>query len=132
MTSAYETRGRAYYHANREKFLARSARWFAEHKEERAAYNAAHREEKKAYNRAYLLARHGLTPETFDALLVAQSNGCAICGGQPGQKGWVIDHSHDTGMVRGILCSPCNILLGMARDDTEVLASASAYLRKAR
>lgn len=122
----------AHYAANRETYLARSMRYWATHKAERAAYNAAHREEKRVYNRAYLLARYGLTPEAFDAMLAAQNGACAVCHGLPGAKGWQVDHDHESTVVRGILCGNCNTLLGLARDDEAVLLQAITYLRKAR
>lgn len=56
--------------------------------------------------------------------------GCAICGTRiaPDKRGFVIDHDHETRAIRGILCNPCNCMLGMARDRPEVLKSGAAYL----
>ncbi len=42
-----------------------------------------------------------------------------------------IDHDHDTGLVRGILCKDCNLVLGWVRDDTGRLQDMIAYLEKA-
>lgn len=83
--------------------------------------------------RVYKLRRHGLTEETFAALLEAQGGGCAICGStEPGNGSFRIDHDHDTGQVRGLLCHKCNVALGLMGDDPERLARAAAYLREAR
>ena len=73
-----------------------------------------YKEYSKKYNRAKILARHGLTAETFDAMLASQDGVCAICstdtpGGMHGQ--WQIDHCHRTGVVRGLLCFRCNVVL---------------------
>lgn len=57
---------------------------------------------------------------------------CEICR-EPFPNGrFAIDHCHKTGKVRGLLCRPCNILLGMAKDDTVVLKWAIHYLRRSR
>lgn len=52
---------------------------------------------------------------------------CAICGGR-GTFLLAVDHHHDNGLVRGLLCSSCNLMLGNANDDVEILKSAIAYL----
>lgn len=86
----------------------------------------------KAKYRADSLRRlYGLTVEAFDALLASQGGGCAICSRRdPGwRKDWHVDHDHETGVVRGLLCQSCNLLLGMAKDDPERLAAAIAYLK---
>lgn len=66
-----------------------------------------------------------ITVEQLDALAVHQALRCAICGVE---TRLVIDHDHSTGLVRGLLCPPCNSGLGMFRDRTEALGAAIAYL----
>lgn len=79
----------------------------------------------------------GITIGTYREMLARQQHRCAICGvdaeglwhGRAIRRdGWHIDHDHATGKVRGILCPPCNLILGYARDDVRVLAQAIAYL----
>lgn len=62
--------------------------------------------------------------------LLATVGVCAICGGGPrsGHARLAIDHDHETGRIRGVLCIACNTALGMFKDDPEVLAAAIAYL----
>lgn len=74
--------------------------------------------------------KYGITVEQRDELLAEQGGVCAICktGTPPTKLGWVVDHCHSTGKVRGILCSPCNTLLGAARDNTQTLTNAIQYL----
>jgi hypothetical protein len=57
---------------------------------------------------------------------------CEICN-EPLQRGAgksAIDHNHETGSLRGILCGKCNMGLGLFKDSTEVLQSAIKYLIK--
>jgi hypothetical protein len=55
--------------------------------------------------------RYGLTPERFDEMVVDQEGRCAICRREFPQTPHV-DHDHETGKVRGLLCRRCNIMLG--------------------
>lgn len=75
-------------------------------------------------------SRYGITRDDFDAMLARQGNVCAICKRHPeernGKSKWNVDHDHETGKVRGLLCSACNIGLGvLERGDIERL---QAYL----
>lgn len=58
--------------------------------------------------------KYGITIDQYQALLVLQDNKCALCGtSEPRGKGsWHVDHNHETGDVRGLLCHPCNTALG--------------------
>lgn len=59
------------------------------------------------------LAAIGTTVEEKADLLTAQGNRCATCGSaDPRCKTWCFDHNHNTGELRGILCNPCNLILG--------------------
>lgn len=71
------------------------------------------------------LKRYGLTPDQADAL----GDCCAICGRTNADRRLAIDHDHDTGRVRGRLCTACNRGLGYFGDDPERLLAAVAYLR---
>lgn len=75
--------------------------------------------------------KYGLTPEAKQRLLFRQHDACAICGYEFGQKlgDYHIDHCHDTGAVRGILCDRCNRGLGFFRDSPDFLQQAAKYLR---
>lgn len=75
--------------------------------------------------------RYKLTPAQFAGIFASQGEKCAICGGtEPKSKnGWHVDHCHTTEKIRGVLCKPCNTMLGNAADSTAVLRSAIKYLR---
>lgn len=66
------------------------------------------------------------------ALLEKQGGGCGICGDtEPTTKRpWHIDHDHETGKVRGVLCHHCNVGIGNLRDDPELLRAAIAWLEQ--
>lgn len=85
----------------------------------------------RARDQRLRLNLYGLTQEQYDDMLAAQLGQCAICQtDQPGRKGWAIDHCHETGLVRGILCNSCNLGLGLFRDSGDALLSAALYLEK--
>ncbi len=70
-----------------------------------------------------------LLPDQYEARLKAQNNACAICG-QTFSGRICVDHDHQTGAVRGLLCQGCNHALGSLKDSIEVLQKAIAYLQK--
>jgi hypothetical protein len=74
---------------------------------------------------------YGLLPEQYQALVDKQDGLCAICRG-PSTDGRAlhIDHNHETGAVRGLLCFECNSGLGKFGDDLETLRAALRYLVK--
>lgn len=75
--------------------------------------------------------KFGLTIEDFKILLCRQGNKCAICNrDHQYYKKFCIDHDHETGMIRGILCWNCNVGLGHFKDSTENLKGALRYLSK--
>lgn len=115
MTASKREYNRAYYAANRERNLAASRRWAREHPEEVRAY---HR--RKTY---------GITPEVYRDLLVGQAGRCLVCGRVPDHE-MVIDHDHQSGRIRGLLCRTCNGMLGFARDNPVNLRQAADYLER--
>lgn len=84
-------------------------------------------------------AKYGLTRAQFEHMERDQGYVCAICGGLPlgrvrvnqnaGPR-LVIDHDHQTGKVRGLLCTPCNLAIGYLRDNPRVVDMAAVYLRR--
>lgn len=96
----------------------------------------SHRMTKEAQRHYGLKRYYGLTGDQYAEMLAAQKGVCAICekpetvvmGGQV--KPLSVDHSHETGQNRDLLCASCNHLLGHAREDIGVLKSAIRYLEK--
>lgn len=73
--------------------------------------------------------QYGLTVEQYRGLRAQQGDACAICGTTTGVLH--IDHCHESGKVRGLLCQPCNFGLGNFSDNVDRMARAIAYLRQA-
>ena len=82
---------------------------------------------------AYKEWKYNLTQIEYEELLQKQGGLCAICG-TDSPKGrrdsWHIDHNHDTGKVRGLLCWLCNSGLGKFRDNFELLTKAANYIKE--
>ena len=77
--------------------------------------------------------KYGLTKSQYDSLLLAQDNKCASCRIELAHEAYrgaspVVDHDHNTGIVRGILCLLCNAALGNVKDDPEILLGLMRYL----
>jgi hypothetical protein len=116
------------------------------------AYRASHREEIKERRRQKLLTdaeyrqrkralaaasgrkrdlqrKYGLSVEQYQAMRAAQGGCCAICGDSP--KILVVDHDHDTGRPRRLLCRKCNAGIGFLGDDPALTLAATLYLLQA-
>jgi hypothetical protein len=80
--------------------------------------------------KSHLMRTYGLTVERWEEIFESQGSSCAICKARETSLHWCVDHDHETGEVRGILCSPCNVLIGMAKDHPQVLDDAKEYLQE--
>lgn len=79
--------------------------------------------------RANIKARYGITESDFRKMVADQGGVCAACGTADwGPKGPCIDHDHQTGAVRGILCFSCNTVLGHVSDSVSRLSQLIDYL----
>lgn len=138
----------AYYLRNKEKVKARSRAYALAHPDrlkcyrrakyrcrtalvraQTDAWRAQNPEKVKLYGwRVNLKKKYGLNESQYTTLLRFQNGGCAICGGDSGNKRLAVDHEHTTGIVRGLLCANCNSMLGHAKDNRFTLIQASLYL----
>jgi hypothetical protein len=71
-----------------------------------------------------------MTLEQFATLFQAQDGRCAVCGAV--DKRLVVDHDHNTGKVRGLLCDYCNRRLMIPRNTVKILRRAAAYLESSQ
>ena len=93
-------------------------------------YDSAKHLEK--HRRHQLRKKYGITLEQYNAMLEAQGSRCAICEvvSCPTGQSFAVDHCHETGTVRALLCVHCNETLGAMKDSPELLLKAAEYLRK--
>ena len=78
-------------------------------------------------NRKY---RYGLTPDDYYSMLCKQDGKCAICRCSTHLDKFNVDHNHKTNKARGLLCHRCNLLIGFADDNIELLKSCITYIRQ--
>lgn len=128
-------RAREWARNNPERNRARVQKWREENPARRQESDSArYLQAPDKYRERGLQRRYGLTSNEFDALAEKQGGKCAICAGveQVQRKRRLsVDHDHDTGEVRGLLCSRCNSALGLFQDRLDILEAAAAYLRRA-
>ena len=85
---------------------------------------------------AHLRDKYKISTEVLHQRLEEQNYKCAICKEplpdllvyENRRRGYAIDHNHDSGEFRGVLCTNCNSLLGMAKDNKYILEAAIIYL----
>lgn len=134
---------------NKERQKVYQARWRAKNPEKVREYKRNHarryyarnKEAKQEYWRSYrrknpdvslrsgLKYRYGLSLDQFREMESRQAGLCLACGRRP-KSPLVIDHCHDTGEVRGLLCRGCNTALGLTAEDPKILRGLATYLEE--
>ena len=110
------------------------------HKEQRRIDYPRHRDREMNWR---LLTKYGIGKGEYDLMLKAQGGTCMICnkgghirkkGSRKGKAGTPIplsvDHNHETGQVRGLLCLNCNTGIGHFKDDADLIKKALEYLEE--
>ena len=145
---------REWRNKNIDRERERKRQWDRDHREEKLAYSKKHylehRTEELKRQKEYrdkggeklkirvkdgrLRRKYNFSYSQFLDMAKKQKGKCLICGidlvfGDKGKGHAMLDHSHKTGIVRGILCQECNHGLGQFRDDIDILKSAIKYLR---
>lgn len=103
---------------NREKALFASKKWKKAHPE-RA---------KLSHKNTRLKSTYGITTEDVSRMLSEQGGKCGVCDCPLSQP--CVDHDHKTGKLRLLLCSPCNLALGLLKDSSLIAFKAASYLQK--
>ncbi len=105
--------------------------YYLKHKEEHLKRTKEYRESNpdKVKNKK-LVDRYGITLEDYNQMFIEQEGKCAICGKHQSelQRALFVDHDHNTGEVRGLLCNNCNAGVGYFEDKPDYLEKAIAYL----
>lgn len=119
-----------YYEKNKKTILEKAKNSPAA-KASRDRYRAKpETKEKRRNNR--LLSLYGLTTKEYEDMLVSQAYCCAACNTHQLELSVPlnVDHNHETGQVRGLLCGNCNRALGLIKDSAETLSNLIKYLQK--
>ena len=88
----------------------------------------------KHYRKHHLMNTYGITQDEYDLNLELQDNACKICKTDASEftSSLHVDHCHETGELRGLLCVSCNSALGQFKDDIELLEDAIDYVKKSK
>lgn len=121
------------YEANKDKYKVKARDWLKNNPEKYKEYQKTSRQNRKPKARDYYLRnRFGITLEVFEQMSVEQNHVCKICGSKElTYKNLNVDHCHETGKIRGLLCTSCNTALGLFKDNIQNLTSAIRYLTNA-
>jgi len=117
-----EQKARA-WQKNRDKELQKAKERYQLDKERRASVR--------------LKKEFGITLVEYDAMFVLQKGRCAVCGDPPkirdkygNLRRFSVDHHHETGKVRQLLCGPCNMSIGLVKESISTLVNMIDYIKK--
>jgi len=101
-------------------------------------YQKMKKEKRTIHRRNWLVKKNGTLSSvrslselsSYNYFLQKQENCCGICGKKQVDevRDFAIDHDHDTGIVRGLLCFKCNSGIALLQEDVDILRSAIKYL----
>lgn len=114
----YKIKHKSYYVLNKERMNDKGRQYYADNKDK--------------FRNNKLLKDHGISLKEYNEWYYGQNKVCAICKGNqlPHREYLSVDHCHDTGKVRGLLCEGCNLGLGHFKDNIKALNNAIEYLRR--
>lgn len=133
---------------NKDKARLNRKRYAAENKEKIRGYHKKYRDSNseecnmrnKNWREAnpdkeierHLMSHYGITTDEYNDMFRKQLGRCAICGAHQSEckRALSVDHDHETGKVRGLLCQKCNTAIGLLGDNAELTRRATLYLEK--
>lgn len=123
--------------ANPEKFKEAARKWRESSPNYLKQWKARNKKRTKVMKRKeYLKSKYGISLEQYEDMRVAQQYRCYVCDKHedeipnPGPTALNVDHCHDTGVIRKLLCMSCNIALGKVNDDVEILQRCIEYIKE--
>ena len=73
---------------------------------------------------------YGITLDEYNVMLEEQGGVCYICKHEPGERRLAVDHNHETGNNRKLLCSKCNTALGLVNEDVNIMKQMINYIEE--
>lgn len=130
---------REWYRKNKEKADKAQKLWLETHPGKKQEYSQkSYRKNKDTINQKrrskfaetrnwYLNYHYGISEKQYQDLAVNQNGKCAVCGDA---EKLFVDHNHETGKVRALLCTRCNTAIGLLRENPEIVQKVKDYLEK--
>lgn len=103
-----------------------------EHKRRKRQWAINNPEKAKRSLMRRIWKRKGLNPDQVEEYIKTHPNVCEICGQPDDYQALSVDHSHDKKVFRGLLCSKCNMGIGLFQDNPQLLQKAIEYLIRTR
>lgn len=125
------------WQANKEAMKSYKKEWYEKNKEGQKAkcrqryHNGDKIQHAETVWRNKLIREFGITQDQYELMLSEQHGVCKICG-QKDNRRLAVDHCHQTGNVRGLLCRHCNTAIGLFDDDPSLLRKAANYLESTK
>lgn len=123
--------------ANPEKFKEAGKKWRETNPNYVSQWKTRNKKRTKTQKRKdYLKSKYNITLDQYESMRKAQNCRCYTCGkhendiSNAGPTALNVDHCHDTGQVRKLLCMACNIALGKVNDDVEILQRCIDYIKE--
>lgn len=103
--------------------------WRDKNPEKKREHDKKYRSNKDRYKNIILKKNFRITINDYQKMLEDQRGRCGICGNEAEDgRYFSVDHDHDTGQIRGLLCGNCNRAIGQLQDSPEILKKAIIYL----
>lgn len=120
----------AYMQEYRKSHKEYQIRYYNDHKKEiNKKYKEWYKENKDVDRERHLKRKYGISNNDYEKMIILQNGKCAICGNLPTPNTKLhVDHDHQTGKIRKLLCKNCNNALGYAREDISILDRMIDYL----